>query len=188
MRIVSLLPSATEIICDIGLRDQIVGVTHECDYPRGVEQLPAVTGTLIPHDATSGEINTLVRERLKTEKAWYSLKMETLESLKPDLSVTQALCDVCAVAESEVRSAACSLPGNPAVINLEPTCFADVMQCIRQVSTAAGAVDQGERFISEFKHASMQLLSGQSGSRRGRRSSCSNGSTRRFVRAIGVLS
>lgn len=151
MRIVSLLPSATEIICGIGLRDQLVGVTHECDFPAGVEQLPNVTQTLIPHDATSGEIDTLVRERLKTEKALYSLNMETLESLRPDLIVTQALCDVCAVAESEVRSAACSLPGNPSVINLEPTCFADVMQCIRQVASAASVVNQGKRYVAQLQ-------------------------------------
>ena len=151
MRIVSLLPSATEIICGIGLRDQLVGVTHECDYPLGVEQLPKVTQTLIPHDATSGEIDTLVRERLKSEKALYSLKMETLESLNPDLIVTQALCDVCAVAESEVRSAALSLPGNASVINLEPMCFADVMECIGQVSSAAGVVEQGGRFIAALQ-------------------------------------
>ncbi len=74
MRIVSLLPSATEIVCSLGLRDQLVGVTHECDFPDGVQSLPPVTRTLIPHDATSSEIDTLVREHLKTEKALYSRK------------------------------------------------------------------------------------------------------------------
>jgi len=144
MRIVSLLPSATEVICGIGLRDSLVGVTHECDFPLGVEKLPKVTTTAIPHDATSGEIDALVRERLETERALYSLDMPVLEELKPDLIVTQALCDVCAVAESEVQSAACSLPGNPMVINLEPSCLADVFNCIRQVGEATDAAQKAD--------------------------------------------
>jgi len=151
LRIVSLLPSATEIVCSLGLRDQLVGVTHECDYPVGVEGLPKVTRTLIPHDASSGEIDALVRERLKTERALYSLDMPVLESLRPDLIVTQALCDVCAVAEKEVQSAARSLPGQPRVINLEPTCFADVLDCIKQVGDAAGCEDRAVRCIAELQ-------------------------------------
>ena len=151
MRIISLLPSATEIVCALGLRDQLVGVTHECDYPADVAELPKVTRTLIPHDASSGEIDSLVRERLKTEKALYSLDMPVVERLRPDLIVTQALCDVCAVAESEVRSAACSLPGRPQVINLEPTSFADVMQCIRQVGMAADCLSRAEGYIADLQ-------------------------------------
>src|SRR4051794_29826068 len=96
MRIVSLLPSATEIICELGLCDQLVGVTHECDFPTLVTRLPKVTRTLIPHDAPSREIDALVRERLKSQKALYTLDLPQLEQLKPDLLVTQALCDVCA--------------------------------------------------------------------------------------------
>src|SRR6188474_3871745 len=99
MRIVSLLPSATEIICALGLEDQLVGVTHECDYPPSVRALPKVTHTLIPTEASSGEIDRLVRERLQTERALYTLDLPVLQELRPDLIVTQALCDVCAVAE-----------------------------------------------------------------------------------------
>lgn len=151
MRIVSLLPSATEIICGLGLRDQLVGVTHECDYPTGVSDLPNVTRTLIPHDASSGEIDELVRERLKTDKALYSLDMPVLESLRPDLIVTQALCDVCAVAEAEVTAAASSLPGSPQVINLEPTCLADVFQCISQVADAAECKVSGKVYVDRLQ-------------------------------------
>ena len=75
MRIVSLLPSATEIVCALGLRDQLVGVTHECDYPADVAALPKVTKTLIPKDASSGEIDQMVRERLKDTRALYSLDL-----------------------------------------------------------------------------------------------------------------
>ncbi|QDS88566.1 corrinoid ABC transporter substrate-binding protein [Rosistilla ulvae] len=145
MRIVSLLPSATEIICGLGLGDQLVGVTHECDSPAMVTGLPKVTHTLIPEEASSREIDALVRERLKTEHALYSLNMPVLESLAPDLIVTQTLCDVCAVSQREVSAAACSLPYAPRVLNLEPTCLSDVLDSIGQVAEAAGCVSQGER-------------------------------------------
>ncbi len=151
MRIVSLLPSATEIVCGLGLRTSLVGVTHECDYPSDVVGLPHVTRTLIPRDATSGEIDTLVRERLKSQAALYSLDMPVLERLRPDLIVTQALCDVCAVAASEVQAAACTLPGHPQIINLEPMCLADVMECIRQVGIAAKCAGAADTYIAHLK-------------------------------------
>lgn len=147
MRIVSLLPSATEIVCLLGLQDQLVGVTHECDYPAGVHDLPKVTKTLIPHDASSREIDGLVRERLSGAKALYSLNMPVLEELKPDLIVTQALCDVCAVADEEVREAACSLPNQPQVVNLEPTCLEEVFQCIDLVAAASGREAEGREAV-----------------------------------------
>src|SRR5215470_5850964 len=138
MKIVSLLLSATEIVCALGLREQLVGVTHECDYPPAVRALPKVTRTRIPHDATSAQIDALVRERLKTQRALYTLDMPTLEQLRPDLLVTQALCDVCAVAEEEVTAAACRLPGQPMVVNLEPTRLAEVFECLLLVGDSAG--------------------------------------------------
>lgn len=148
MKIVSLLPSATEIVCQLGLGDHLVGVTHECDYPAFVKALPKVTRTLIPHDATSSEIDGLVRERLKSQKALYSLDLPTLERLRPDLLVTQALCDVCAVAEEEVNAAACSLPGRPQVVNLEPMRLSEVFDCIRLVGDAVGITDHANKVIS----------------------------------------
>ncbi|RMF15854.1 MAG: cobalamin-binding protein, partial [Alphaproteobacteria bacterium] len=110
-RIVSLLPSATEIVCTLGLRDRLVGVTHECDYPASVRDLPVVTRSFIPKDAGSAEIDRLVREQLGTRRALYALDEERLAELSPDLIVTQALCDVCAVAAEEVEAAAYRLPG-----------------------------------------------------------------------------
>src|SRR5436190_6428089 len=138
MRIVSLLPSATEILCALGLEEQLVGVTHECDFPPSVKALPKVTRTLIPHDASSREIDDLVRERLKTDRALYTLDMPALEALRPDLLVTQALCDVCAVAEAEVSAAACSLPGRPRVLNLEPMSLEEVFDTLLLVGEATG--------------------------------------------------
>lgn len=148
MKIVSLLPSATEIVCQLGLGDQLVGVTHECDYPSFVQQLPKVTKTLIPHQATSREIDALVRERLKTQTALYSLDLPVLQRLQPDLLVTQALCDVCAVAEAEVTAAACSLPGQPRVVNLEPMRLSEVLDGIRLVGDAAGIPDKATDVIA----------------------------------------
>ena len=138
MRIVSLLPSATEIICLLGLRDQLVGVTHECDYPGSVIGLPQVTASLIPEQADSIDIDRCVREQLTTKQALYRLNMPVLEALRPDLIITQALCDVCAVAAEEVEMAACSLPGRPQVINLEPQCLDDVLKTITRVGEITG--------------------------------------------------
>jgi iron complex transport system substrate-binding protein len=148
MRIVSLLPSATEIVCQLGLVDQLVGVTHECDWPPAVRALPKVTQSLIPAAATSREIDGLVRERLRSDRALYTLDRTLLAELQPDLIVTQALCDVCAVADEEVRAAACSLPGRPRVINLEPTCLADVFDCLRKVGAASGREGRAAKEIA----------------------------------------
>ncbi|WP_432280810.1 cobalamin-binding protein [Rubrivirga litoralis] len=145
-RIVSLLPSATELVCALGLGDRLVGVTHECDGPPEVGDLPPVTRTLIPPAATSGEIDALVRERFEAagddRPALYTLDEDALAALDPDLIVTQALCDVCAVAEADVQAAACRLPGSPRVLNLEPTTLAGVFASIDAVGCAAG-VDAG---------------------------------------------
>ncbi|MDN5861890.1 MAG: cobalamin-binding protein [Salinisphaera sp.] len=151
MRIVSLLPSATEIICALGLQDQLVGVTHECDYPPAVRGLPEVTITRVPEDASSAEINRQVNQRRGADKALYSLNHARLEALRPDLIVTQALCGVCAVAEAEVQQAACALPGNPAVVNLEPECLADIYTAIRQVAQAAGVEDRAQAVIASLQ-------------------------------------
>ena len=145
MRIVSLLPSATEIVCALGLREQLVGVTHECDYPPDVLSLPKVTRTLIPKDAASDEIDAMVREQLRTASALYSLDMDVLRTLSPDVIVTQALCNVCAVAEQEVCAAADALPGRPAVINLEPQTLREVIDSVRTVGKALGVGEAGDR-------------------------------------------
>lgn len=151
MRIVSLLPSATEIVCALGLEDSLVGVTHECDFPAAVRHLPRVTRTRIPQDLGSAAIDALVREQLASNGALYTLDMPVLESLRPDLLITQALCDVCAVAESEVTAAACSLPGQPRVLNLEPTTLGQVFECIALVGSATGRSDRAEAVIAALQ-------------------------------------
>lgn len=160
VKIVSLLPSATEIVCQLGLGDQLVGVTHECDYPPFVQQLPKVTKTLIPHQATSREIDALVRERSQTQAALYSLDLPVLQRLQPDLLVTQALCDVCAVAEAEVNDAACSLPGQPRVVNLEPMRLSEVLDGIQLVADAAGIPEKAIEVIAGLQQRVDRIIEG----------------------------
>lgn len=138
MRIVSLLPSATEIICALGLEDHLVGVTHECDYPPSVQRLPKVTCTLIPTDATSSEIDRLVSERFKSVRALYSLDVEMLKGVKPDVIVTQSLCEVCAVAPNEVQAALGQLPEHPRVVTLEPQSLEGLYEAIQQLASIVG--------------------------------------------------
>ena len=151
MKIVSLLPSATEIVCALGLGDQLVGVTHECDHPTWVRDLPKVTTTRIPHDATSAQIDALVREQLSDQGALYRLDMPVLRRLAPDLIVTQALCDVCAVAADEVIDAVCQLPGNPRVVNLEPMTLGEVFDAITAVGDAAECADQAAEVTAALR-------------------------------------
>jgi iron complex transport system substrate-binding protein len=150
MKIVSLLPSATEIICSLGLADQLVGVTHECDYPAAVIGLPQVTRSIIPKDSSSGEIDALVREHLQTENALYSLNMEILEQLQPDIIVTQALCDVCAVAERDVLCAASELSSKPVVINLEPMTLQDVLDTLLLVGKKTGRDVEAKQLLTDL--------------------------------------
>jgi len=150
MRIVSLLPSATEFICALGLRDQLVGVSHECDYPQTVAELPVVTRTHMDHNATSREIDAQVRRELESKQALYALNDEVLAALAPDLIVTQSLCDVCAVAEADVSAAACALPGAPAVFNLQPMNLADVLATTTALAAAAAVPAAGEQLRADM--------------------------------------
>ncbi|MEZ5530358.1 MAG: cobalamin-binding protein [Porticoccaceae bacterium] len=151
MRIVSLLPSATEIICGLGLRDSLVGVTHECDYPADVLGLPVVTTSRIPKGLDSAEIDALVNGQLETDSALYSLKTDVLNQLAPDLIVTQALCDVCAVSADEVNAVSCQLPGDVRVINLEPSCLDDVLDTVLLVGESAGCSATAQQYHAGLK-------------------------------------
>ena len=146
-RIVTLLPSATEIVCGLGLRERLVGVTHECDYPTNVHNLPRVTRSAIDINASSQDIDAAVREHLQTNKALYTIDVPLLASLRPDLLVTQALCDVCAVSESDVLEALSELPGEPELINLEPMTLAEVFETISLVGLAAGCSELAKTYV-----------------------------------------
>lgn len=155
MRILSLLPSATEIVCALGLRDQLVGVTHECDDPPDVRNLPHVTRTRIPSAADSGEIDRLVRAERHAQQALYSLDFDAAARLRPDLLITQTLCDVCAVDDREVREfqRRCAPTGQPEprVVLLEPTDLRGVEATFQQVADAAGKPEAGRSLRQAFR-------------------------------------
>ena len=157
MRIVSLLPSATELVCGLGLRQQLVGVSHECDYPNSVIGLPVLTSSRIPEGLDSGSIDHLVTEQLKSDQALYDLNIDVLTSLRPDLIVTQALCDVCAVSGNDVARAVGGLPNNPNVINLEPNCLTDVLDTVELLAEAADCVKQGQIYLRELRYRISQV-------------------------------
>ncbi len=136
MRIVTLLPSATEIVCLLGLQDQLVGISHECDFPLELKSLPRVTSALISADATSREIDELVRQQLSDRQPLYSLDVDLLAELKPDLIITQNLCSVCAVSATDLNRVTQQLSGSPRILTLEPTTLAGVLQSIRAVAVA----------------------------------------------------
>lgn len=138
--IVCLLPSATEIVFAVGAGSRVVGVTHECDYPRGVSSLPHVTRSLLPPGLTSAEIDTAVCRAISSdEHTIYALEKDKLAKLAPEAIVTQALCDVCAVPERNVKSFACSLPAECRVVSADPETLEELFQSIRIVGEAVCA-------------------------------------------------
>lgn len=140
MRIVSLLPSATEIVYALGLQDQLVAVTHECDFPFEARNKPIITRSLLPPNLTSSEIDEQVRAQLTSDAhSLYTIDRELLARLEPDLILTQKLCEVCAVAYDEVLDAVSGLPRRPEVLNLEPMSLREVLDDIRRTGAAAGA-------------------------------------------------
>ncbi|MEX2316195.1 MAG: cobalamin-binding protein [Pirellulales bacterium] len=151
IRIVSLFPAATELVCQLGLDRQLVGVSHECDWPESVRALPKVTTSCVPPAATSREIDGLVRQQLQSSSSLYALDRPLLDELRPDLIVSQSLCGVCAVAESDVRAAASTLPTQPLIVNLSPTHLSDVYDSLRQIGAAAGCVERAESEIADLQ-------------------------------------
>ncbi len=133
----------------LGLGDSVVAVTHECDYPPGVEQLPHLTRSVIGEGLPAAEIDAAVRERTGRGESLYELDEDTLESLDVDLIVTQAVCEVCAVSFEDVRSVAAGLPTEPEVISLDPSTFGEVMGDIPRLAEAAGVPEAGERLAEE---------------------------------------
>lgn len=150
-RIVSLLPSATEIVCALGLEDALVGVTHECDYPPTVVGKPVLTASRISHATmTSAEIDHAVRSQLDGHGSIYDLDEGLLGELRPDLVITQELCEVCAVSYKTVRQAARALEGDVRVVSLEPMTISDIFDNIRTVGELAGRKAEAESVVGEL--------------------------------------
>lgn len=165
MRICSLLPSATEIVCALGLRDQLVAVSHECDFPPEVRGLPVITSSRVETaNRTSAEINAFVAERLHDHSGIYALDEKLLARLDPDLILTQELCDVCAVSYEQVQEAVRALHAERTLLSLEPETIAGVMATIRAVADAAGCPDRAEALVSRLERE-IEAVAGRRASR-----------------------
>lgn len=148
MRVCSLLPGATEIAFALGLGDDVVGVTHECDYPPEARQKPVVVHGLIDSNRmTSLEIDRWVGERLGGNQGLYLIDEERLREAAPDVILTQGLCDVCAIDYNEVVSAAETLAKKPKIVSLTPNCLTDVLSDVLRVGEATGQRHKAERFV-----------------------------------------
>src|SRR5579884_1260015 len=154
MRIVSLVPSATEMLFAIGLGDEVIAVTHECDFPAAARELPRVTRDVLPSGLSSAEIDAAVKERTLSGESIYELDTELLHDLRPDLIVTQALCSVCAVSYDDVRQIAEEIETRPRVISLDPHTLGEVLGDAR---TLAQATDSKDAAVELVRRASTRI-------------------------------
>jgi iron complex transport system substrate-binding protein len=151
MRIVSLLPSATEIVAALGYADSLVGRSHECDHPATVSTLPPVTATAIDAAGAPSDVNAQVRALAREGAPLYTVLAEQIEALAPDVIVTQALCAVCAVSESDVRAIAARSPTRPRVVTLAASTFDGVVDDVVVVAEAIGAEAAGVQLVASLR-------------------------------------
>jgi iron complex transport system substrate-binding protein len=149
MRIVSLIPSATEMLFALGLGSDLIAVTHECDYPEAALELPRVTRDVLPAGLTSAEIDAAVKERTLAGESIYELDTEMLHDLGPDLIVTQALCSVCAVSYDDVRAVAEKIETRPEVISLDPHTVGEVLGDARTLAQATDRRDAAVELVND---------------------------------------
>ena len=161
MRICSLLPSATEIVADLGLVDALVGVSEECRWPPEVAGKPVVTAARIdPSSLTSADIDRAVREAVRDGRSLYAVDAELIEALAPDVIVTQDLCAVCAVSSGELASAC---PVGAEVISLDPRTLDDVAATVRTLAAAFGTVQRGDEIVASMWSAIDAVAAGNRG-------------------------
>jgi len=151
MRIVSLLPSATEIVYALGLGESVVGVTHECDYPPQARAKPAVTGSVLDQRAASATIDRLVAGSVHDHRGIYTLNERLLQDLAPDLILTQELCAVCAVSYAEVQRAARILPGDAPIVSLELRTLGDILATVTLVGSLTGRTEAAARLVTDME-------------------------------------
>ena len=149
MRVVSLVPSATEMLFALGAGDDVVGVTHECDYPPEALDLPKVTLDKLPPGLGPDEIDAAVRAHTEQGEAIYELDAKALRALQPDLIVTQALCAVCAVSADDVRAVAKDIESEPTVLSLDPMTLGEVLADIGILANAIDRPDAGVALIDD---------------------------------------
>jgi iron complex transport system substrate-binding protein len=161
-RVVSLIASATEIVCALGLEKLLVGRSHECDYPHTVTKLPVCTQPRIRVDATSREIDSQIKDVLRAGLSVYQVDSELLYSLRPDVIITQMHCDVCAVSEADVERVLPAWPGEkPRIVALTPNSLADVWADIDRVARALGVEAKGKSLVRKLSSA-MHLIEAKS--------------------------
>jgi len=152
MRIVSLLPSATEIVCALGLQKSLMGVTHECGSSTGVDRLPRLTASLLDPGLSSREIDTLVSASIKADAhTIYGLDADLLARLEPDVILTQSLCEVCAVPTAMVEEAVCTMPKSARIVALEPITLAGVLESITEAAASLGVEQAGKALVEQLK-------------------------------------
>ena len=152
MKLVTLLPSATEIIAKLGLEKNLVGVSHECDFPQTVQSLPKLTSSSVNTNLSSAKIHESVLEVVKSAISVYDLDIELLKSLQPDFIITQDLCDVCAVSFDQVEQACQEVLDTDArIISLKPKLLDDIWDDIQNVADQLSVPDQGHKFREEVK-------------------------------------
>ena len=150
MRIASLVPSATEMLFALGLGDQVVAVTHECDYPPEAAGKPHLTRSLVPAGLSAGEIDAAVRRLTGEGRHLYELDEPALAELEVNLIVTQAVCEVCAVSYDDVVAVAERLPTRPRVVSLDPSNLAEVLADVPRLGEAAGVADRAARLRADL--------------------------------------
>jgi iron complex transport system substrate-binding protein len=151
MRIASLVPSATEMLFALGLGGDVVAVTHECDHPAAARELPHLTATVLPEGLGAGEIDAAVKSIVGEGRALYSLDEERLAELAPDLIVTQAVCDVCAVSFEDVVEVAARLQGRPRVVQQDPSSLGEVLEDVTRLGAAAGIEGRARELRGELE-------------------------------------
>lgn len=151
-RIVSLLPAATEIVVALGFAENLVGRSHECDFPKSVEAIPVCTRARLNPIGSSREINDAVKDALKNALSIYEVLNDALAEVKPDIIITQDQCEVCAVALDDVKAAAeCLIGLSPEIVSLDPVDLAKVFQDIRNVAEALGASEKADALINQSR-------------------------------------
>ena len=152
MRICSLLPGATEVVAALDLADQLVGISHECDFPASVRHAPVMIEPLVGKDGGSGgEIDRQVKELVASGQRLYRLNEDAFCRARPDLILTQDLCHVCSVTPDQLTSAIESLQHRPEVLALSPTKLDDMIRDIERIAEAAGVLEKGRTFAQELR-------------------------------------
>jgi len=151
MRIVSLYPAATEIVALLGLAEQLVGISHECDFPHSIRSLPQVTKCTLPPDASSAQIDAIVREKMSANQPLYEIDSQLLQSLKPDLVLTQSLCKVCAVDQTSIEQALGGFAPTTRIIALQPVELSAVLEDIERIAAATDTFDRGQVAIDSLR-------------------------------------